>query len=186
MVYLQGPLALPNNEIVRLRMGRSTLAIKAKRSLSASVRGALHRLPNSTPCTASLERLQEIMGLAPPPQPRTIRLGTDAENQPLTPHQLSLQQQQHQQLQQLQQVQQQQEQQLNLKSDVVIASSSNPQMSALSMDENSLPNLVSGGNSLQNHKDGIDQALILGPERRDGGSGREVIIIIIFELFYKF
>jgi hypothetical protein len=73
MVYLQGPLPLPNNEQIRLRMGRSTLSIVAKRTLAASVRGTLHRLPTSIPCTASLRRLQEIMALAPVSLPKSAR-----------------------------------------------------------------------------------------------------------------
>jgi hypothetical protein len=64
MLYLQGPLKLPINQPVRLRMGRSTLAINARRSLTASIRTVFtkQKLP---PCKASLEELQNIMSLAP-------------------------------------------------------------------------------------------------------------------------
>lgn len=79
MVYLQGPLALPNNEQIRLRMGRSTLSMTAKRSIAASVRGTLHRLPTSIPCTASLSRLQEIMALAPITIPKSARQDPSGE-----------------------------------------------------------------------------------------------------------
>jgi hypothetical protein len=54
-------------------MGRSTLAIVAKRSLAASVRGTLNRLPSAIPCNASLSRLQEIMALAPVSLPKSAR-----------------------------------------------------------------------------------------------------------------
>jgi len=73
MVYLQGPLPLQNNQTVRLRMGRSTLAIQARRSFSASLKGTLQRAPNRVPCTASLNELQEVMALAPPYIPKSIR-----------------------------------------------------------------------------------------------------------------
>mmetsp|Transcript_6359 Transcript_6359/g.10423 ORF Transcript_6359/g.10423 Transcript_6359/m.10423 type:complete len:1182 (-) Transcript_6359:159-3704(-) len=64
MLYLQGPLKLPQNQSVRLRMGRSTLAIEARRSLTASIRTvfAKQKLP---PCKSSLDELQRIMALAP-------------------------------------------------------------------------------------------------------------------------
>lgn len=64
MLYLQGPLKLPMNQPVRLRMGRSTLAIQARRSLTASIRTVFtkHKYP---PCKASLDELQRIMALAP-------------------------------------------------------------------------------------------------------------------------
>ena len=73
MVYLQGPLPLPPNQPVRLRMGRSTLAIQVRRSLSASLKGTLQRAPSGIPCSASLARLQAIMALAPPFVPKSIR-----------------------------------------------------------------------------------------------------------------
>lgn len=84
MVYLQGPLPLVNNQMVRLRMGRSTLALQAKRSLSASIRGTLQRAPLTTPCTASLPELQDIMSLAPPYIPRSIRQGDPSADQNLS------------------------------------------------------------------------------------------------------
>jgi pSer/pThr/pTyr-binding forkhead associated (FHA) protein len=64
MLYLQGPLKLPLNQSLRLRMGRSTLAIEARRSLTASLRTVFtkQKLP---PCKASLDELQRIMALAP-------------------------------------------------------------------------------------------------------------------------
>ena len=160
MVYLQGPLALPNNETVRLRMGRSTLAIKAKRSITASVRGAFHRTTNSIPCTASLERLQEIMALAPPQVPRSARLAVDTESHN---HLLQKHPEQQKSLPSSPQIQ--------LKSDV-------PSIPPL--EENLLPNLLLSGSSSMNHNDGLDQALILGPERRDGGSGREVSFLFLY------
>lgn len=129
MVYLQGPLALPNNEVLRLRMGRSTLAIKAKRSIAASVRGALHRLPTSTPCTASLSQLQEIMALAP--AQKSSRQADKAEAQPEAEEQKV---------------------------------SPPPQRVVENGDQQ----------SQSSHVEAIDNAIILGPERRDGGSGREV------------
>ena len=73
MVYLQGPLPLQPNQPVRLRMGRSTLAIQVRRSLSASLKGTLQRAPTGIPCSASLARLQAIMALAPPFVPKSIR-----------------------------------------------------------------------------------------------------------------
>lgn len=73
MVYLQGPLPLQPNQPVRLRMGRSTLAIQVRKTLSASLKGTLQRAPSGIPCTASLARLQEIMALAPPFVPKSIR-----------------------------------------------------------------------------------------------------------------
>ena len=82
MVYLQGPLPLHASQPVRLRMGRSTLAIQVRRSLSASLKGTLQRAPAGIPCTASLDRLQEIMALAPPFVPKSIRSadpGQDSE-----------------------------------------------------------------------------------------------------------
>jgi hypothetical protein len=128
MVYLQGPLPLPNNETIRLRMGRSTLSIRAKRSLAASFR-ALHR-SHAVPNTVSLARLQEIMALAPPYIPRSIR-------QPIEdPHQPS---------QALQNI-------------------SQPIQSVL---DDSFPQSVLPQST-------IDGALILGPERREGVSTREV------------
>lgn len=64
MLYLQGPLKLPLHQSVRLRMGRSTLAIEARRSFSASIRTvfAKQKLP---PCKSTLDDLQRIMALAP-------------------------------------------------------------------------------------------------------------------------
>eukprot|EP00604_Paraphysomonas_vestita_P003083 CAMPEP_0174818922 /NCGR_PEP_ID=MMETSP1107-20130205/1868_1 /TAXON_ID=36770 /ORGANISM="Paraphysomonas vestita, Strain GFlagA" /LENGTH=396 /DNA_ID=CAMNT_0016031525 /DNA_START=1361 /DNA_END=2551 /DNA_ORIENTATION=- len=82
MVYLQGPLPLVNNQTVRLRMGRSTLALQAKRSISASIRGTLQRAPLTTPCTASLPELQHIMSLAPPYIPRSIRQVDQSTTEP--------------------------------------------------------------------------------------------------------
>ena len=38
MLYLQNPLKLPINQLIRIRMGRTTLAITARRSLTASLR----------------------------------------------------------------------------------------------------------------------------------------------------
>jgi predicted component of type VI protein secretion system len=73
MVYLQGPLPLQPNQPIRLRMGRSTLAIQVRKTLSASLKGTLQRAPAGIPCTASLDRLQDIMALAPPFVPKSIR-----------------------------------------------------------------------------------------------------------------
>ena len=73
MLYLQGPLKLPLNLPVRLRMGRSTLAIQARRSLGASLRTVFtkHKYP---PCKASLDELQRIMSLAPSMLSKTARM----------------------------------------------------------------------------------------------------------------
>jgi hypothetical protein len=145
MVYLQGPLPLPNNEILRLRMGRATLSIKAKRSIAASVRGALHRLPSTTPCTASLSRLQEILALAPPHVPKSARHA--ASPPAVTPPPVEVAP-------------------LDEERKVSDVSSPTP-VSPLAAEEttfHSPPALV-------------DHALILGPERKDGGSGREVTLL---------
>lgn len=65
MLYLQGPLKLPQNQSMRLRMGRSTLTIQARRSLAASFRNVFSSKQKKLPHTASIDQLQKVMAMAP-------------------------------------------------------------------------------------------------------------------------
>lgn len=73
MVYLQGPLALPHNQVVRLRMGRSTLAIQARRNWGASLRGLLKNNSHSSSNGVSLDTLQKILATNTAPQNLVVR-----------------------------------------------------------------------------------------------------------------
>ena len=63
MVYLQEPLELPFSHPVRLRMGRSTLSIQAKRNWLTSVRGAFGTI-RSTLTHPTPEELMTVFSLS--------------------------------------------------------------------------------------------------------------------------
>jgi len=64
MVYLQAPIALPFNGSMKLRMGRTTLSLQAKRNWSSALRSALgsHIPQHEIEAVPSAEDIQEYLG----------------------------------------------------------------------------------------------------------------------------
>lgn len=76
MVYLQSPLYLPPNVPVRLRMGRSTLTLEARRNWSSALVAAVKRSNRVSSHSATLENLLHIMTTATAPKPSLPPLET--------------------------------------------------------------------------------------------------------------
>ena len=72
MVYLQDPLELPFSHPIRLRMGRSTLTIQAKRNWLSSIREALNNARGGAVQHPTANELMNLLSISStPPLPTT-------------------------------------------------------------------------------------------------------------------